>query len=275
MKIHSMSSFTVNGPLVTIVMPVYNGACYLDSAIRSILQQKYCDWELICIDDGSTDGSDAIIVRHAVTDSRIRHLSNGQNLGLPATLNRGFAEARGKLHSWTSDDNILRPNMIAKLVEKLEADPNTDIVYAGYSVIDDAENILRYIPPRPIEDRWYGNPVGAAFLYRQDVTKKLKGYDEALFGAEDYDYWMRAAHHFQMKPVDIDLYLYRRHERSLTDQRSDEIRQLVSRVLVRKLEHVDLNLLGKALASHPWTVLRASPQLTVDLVRAIWHRVQR
>ncbi|MEP2101985.1 MAG: glycosyltransferase family A protein [Parasphingorhabdus sp.] len=291
-----MSSFNNSDPIVTIVMPVYNGARYLDSAIRSILQQEYYDWELICIDDGSTDGSDAIIVGHAVADSRIRHLSNGQNLGLPATLNRGFAEARGKLHSWTSDDNILRPNMLVTLVEKLAAYPDVDIAYAGYSVIDDTENILRYVPPRPIEDRWYGNPVGAAFLYRRQVTEKLGGYDEALFGAEDYDYWMRAANHFQMMTVDADLYLYRRHERSLTDQRSDEIRQLVSCVLVRELEHVDdkslrakalvqrilsnwyhfdLGLLGKAFASHPATVVKASPQLTVDLARAIWHRIGR
>ncbi len=291
-----MPSNSSRDPLVTIVMPVYNGARYLDGAIRSVLQQEYCEWELICVDDGSTDGSDAIIVGHAVADSRIRHLSNGRNLGLPASLNRGFAEARGKLHSWTSDDNILRPNMLAELVERLERDPDIGVVYAGYSVIDDAENILRYIPPRPMEDRWYGNPVGAAFLYRQDVTEKLGGYDETLFGAEDYDYWMRAAHHFQMKPVDTDLYLYRRHERSLTDQRSEEIRKLVSSVLVRELEHVDdkalrakalvqrilsnwyhfdVNLLGKAFAYHPATVLKASPQLTVDLARAIWHRIGR
>ncbi|QTD56709.1 glycosyltransferase family 2 protein [Parasphingorhabdus cellanae] len=295
MKIQPVSSFSVSDPSITIVMPVYNGARYLDSAIRSVLQQRYSDWELICIDDGSTDGSDAIIMGHAMADQRIRHLSNGQNLGLPATLNRGFTEARGMFHSWTSDDNILRADMLVKLVEELENRPDVDMVYAGYSVIDDADNIMRYVAPPSMDKRWYGNPVGAAFLYRREVTEKLGGYDEQLFGAEDYDYWMRAAHYFEMMPLDVDLYLYRRHDRSLTDQRSKDIRQLVSKVLLRELEqvddkalranalvhrilsswyHFDVKLFGKALASHPPTVLKASPRLAIDLARAIWHRVR-
>lgn len=295
MEARSATSFAVNYPIVTIVMPIFNGENYLDSAIKSILAQDYSDWELICIDDASTDGSAAIIARHAQLDSRVIHLTNEQNLGLPATLNRGFAEAQGALHSWTSDDNILRPNMISTLVTKLEAEPQVDMVYAGYSVIDEAGDIQRYVAPPPIDQRWYGNPVGAAFLYRRQVTETLGGYDEQLFGAEDYDYWMRAARHFHMVPVETDLYLYRRHDRSLTDRRSKQIRQLVSKVLLRELKHVDdkalrakalvqrilsnwyhfdVKLFGKALVSHPPTVLKASPQLTVDLVRAIWHRVR-
>ncbi|WP_422343162.1 glycosyltransferase family 2 protein [Parasphingorhabdus sp.] len=295
MKTQPDSSFIAGNPTVTIVMPIYNGSRYLDSAIRSVLQQEYSDWELICVDDASTDESSTIIARHAAADPRVRHLSNDRNLGLPATLNRGFGEARGMLHSWTSDDNILRPNMLTELVQKLARKPDVDLVYAGYSVIDDDEKILRYVPPRPVEERWFGNVVGAAFLYRREVTEKLRGYDERLFGAEDYDYWMRAAHYFRMIPVEADLYLYRRHARSLTDQRSQQIRQLVTKVLMRELEQVndralrakamvhrilsdwyyfDVKLLGKALASHPWTVLKASPKLAVDLIRAIWHRIR-
>ncbi len=295
MEAESETSFTLNCPVVTIVMPIYNGEKYLDSAMQSVLRQDYSNWELICIDDASTDQSAAIINRHAQADPRVLHLTNERNLGLPATLNRGFTEAQGALHSWTSDDNILRPNMIATLVEKLETEPEADVVYAGYSVIDEEENILRYVAPPPIDQRWFGNPVGAAFLYRRQVTEKLGGYDEQLFGAEDYDYWMRAAHHYKMVPVDKDLYLYRRHERSLTDMRSKEIRQLVSKVLLRELKHVDDNalrakalverilsswhhfdiqLFGRALISHPPTVLKASPRLSVDLARAIWHRIR-
>lgn len=276
-------------------MPIYNGEKYLDGAIQSVLGQDLGDWELICVNDASTDRSDAIIARYAEADPRVRHLSNGRNLGLPASLNRGFAEARGALHSWTSDDNLLRPDMIARLVAELEAKPEVDLVYAGYSVIDESDNVMRYVSPRPMADRWFCNPVGAAFLYRRHVTEVLGGYNEQLFGAEDYDYWMRAARQFQMVPVEADLYLYRRHSGSLTDQRSREIGRLVSQVLLRELEHVDdkqlrakalvqrilsewyhfdVRLFGKALASHPWTVLKASPKLAADLARAIWHHIR-
>lgn len=275
-------------PAVSLVMPVYNGARYLESAMQSVLDQVYTDWELICVDDASTDDTGAILSRYSGIDPRVRHITNEKNLGLPATLNRGFNEASGNLHSWTSDDNILRPNMLSELVTALHDNREADLVYAGYSIIDEAGDIQRYVAPRPIEDRWYGNPVGASFLYRRSVTDALGGYDVNLFGAEDYDFWMRAARRFQMMPVQKDLYLYRRHGHSLTDQRSEEISRMVTGILLRELKYADddelrakalvqrilsdwnrfdLKLLAMAFKTHPTTVAKKFPRLAADFLR--------
>jgi glycosyltransferase involved in cell wall biosynthesis len=225
-------------PRVSMVMPVLNGASYLSAALDSVLAQDFEDFELICLNDGSSDATPDILADYAVRDRRVTHRNNPGNIGLPATLNAGFAMARGEYHSWTSHDNLLRPDMLSTLVEVLAADALVGVAYGGYSVIDSNGRILRYRSPRPAEDRWFGNPVGAAFLYRREVTELLGGYDESLFGAEDYDFWLRAARHFKLQPVDRDLYMYRRHDASLTNQKSMHIKDLVAQVIERELDGV-------------------------------------
>jgi glycosyltransferase involved in cell wall biosynthesis len=277
-------------PRVSMVMPVFNGARYLAAALDSILKQDFQDFELICLNDGSNDATPDILADYAIKDPRIAYRDNRGNIGLPATLNAGFATARGEYHSWTSHDNLLRADMLSALVEVLDADASVGVVYAGYSVIDGDGEMLRYHPPRPAEERWFGNPVGAAFLYRREVTEALGGYDESLFGAEDYDFWLRAARRFKLQPVDRDLYLYRRHDASLTSRKSMQIKDLVAEVMVRELGDVSdaelrakalLNLIltdngkfraslvGKAFAASPASVLSRLPALCYHLARVL------
>ncbi len=275
-------------PRVSMVMPVFNGAQYLRAALDSVLAQDFRDFELICLNDGSRDVTPDILAEYAARDARIVYRDNPRNIGLPASLNAGFAMARGEYHSWTSHDNLLRHDMLSMLVALLDADIALGVVYAGYSVIDSDGAILRYQPPRPAEDRWFGNPVGAAFLYRREVTEALGGYDESLFGAEDYDFWLRAARQFKLQPVDRDLYLYRRHDASLTNQKSMQIKDLVAKVILRELQNEAdgqlraaalLNLVltdnakfrgglvGKAFAANPKAALAKLPALGYHLAR--------
>jgi glycosyltransferase involved in cell wall biosynthesis len=283
-------------PSVSIVMPVYNGQTYLKSAINSVLQQSFSDFELICVDDGSTDRSPQILAQMAKRDSRIRVVTQEQNAGLPAALNRGFAEAIGQLHSWTSDDNMLRPHMLETLVRAMQDRQDSDIVYAGYTVIDAKGRFIRYQPPASPEERLFTNPVGAAFLYRSNVTRTLGGYDETLSGAEDYDFWLRAARHFTMTPIHQDLYLYRRHAASMTDTRMKRIKSLVARLILRETQLIGepelrarallvqlradtltfrCRLLQEAWKSHRLTVIRQLPQLAYHIARTIRHRFKR
>lgn len=269
-------------PRVSMVMPVFNGARYLAAALESVLAQDFQDFELICLNDGSNDATPEILAEYAAIDHRIAYRDNSGNLGLPATLNAGFAFATGDFHSWTSHDNLLRPDMLSTLVEVLDADMSVGVAYAGYSVIDSDSEILRYHAPRPAEARWFGNPVGAAFLYRREVTEALGGYDESLFGAEDYDFWLRAARAFKLQPIDRDLYLYRRHDASLTSQKSMQIKDLVEEVILRELRDMPdgklraealLNLVltdnvkfraglvGKAIEASPIMVMTKLPAL--------------
>ncbi len=238
-------------PRVSVVLPVHNGAAYLDASITSIREQTFGDFELICVDDGSTDDTPAILRRHAQEDRRIRIITNSPNKGLPGALNTGFAAARGALHTWTSDDNIARPHMLARLVAALDDHPEAAIAHADFSIIDAEGRITGFQKVGPAADLLLGNRIGAAYLYRADVTRALSGYDEALFGVEDYDFWLRAARRFRFVTLDEDLYLYRRHEASLTDRRAARIHRLGAQILRRELALVsDRRLRARALVEH-------------------------
>lgn len=266
----------IASPRVSVVLPVHNGAAFLEESIRSMLSQSYADFELICVDDGSTDQTPAILARYAAADRRVRVITNRPNKGLPGALNTGFAEARGSLHTWTSDDNIARPQMIERLVAALDAHPDAAIAHANYSVIDAQGRVIGFQRVGPPSEILFGNRIGAAFLYRAEVTQVLGGYDTALFGVEDYDFWLRAARNFRFITLDEDIYLYRRHGGSLTDQRALRIHRLVTQLILRELAEVrDADLRARILLEHGlasrldprlwmlWQACRASPALAL------------
>lgn len=252
-------------PRVSMVMPVHNGARWLSEAIDSILAQDYADFELILVDDASRDASPAIMAEAAQRDSRVRLLRLDTNVGLPAALNRGFAAARGDLHSWTSDDNLLRPQMLGRLVATLDAHVEADVVYADFTLIDEAGTDLGRSRVGPIDRLIYGNNVGACFMYRARVTEALGGYDTQLFGVEDYDFWLRAAQRFTFVALHEDLYIYRKHGGSLTSQRTEQIQALTAQIVERALPDMlpprnrSEILLGLA--------LRSRRRWRIDLVR--------
>ena len=120
---------------------------------------------------------------------------------LPAALNTGFAEARGEFFTWTSDDNLFRPLAFREMVAALGQDSTLDVVYCDYAFSDSNGRLTgarRVGLPRALV---YGNVVGACFLCRRNVHETLDGYDESLFLAEDYDFWLRCAASFAMLPT--------------------------------------------------------------------------
>lgn len=222
-------------PRVSMVMPVHNGARWLEEAIDSVLGQDFADFELILVDDASTDASPAIMAAAAARDPRVQLHRLESNEGLPAALNHGFTHARGEFHSWTSDDNLLRPSMLSRLVATLDADPAADIAHADFMLIDEEGRDLGISRVGPIDRLLYGNNVGACFLYRAQVTAVLGGYDPRYFGVEDYDFWLRAVGRFNFVTVREDLYRYRKHGDSLTSRRARRIQALTAEVVERAL----------------------------------------
>ena len=205
-------------PEISIVLPVYNGAKYLRESIDSCLAQTFRNWELIIVNDCSTDDSSAIAEEYAAMDERIRVLHNETNLKLPASLNAGFRQAKGEYLTWTSDDNHYLPNALQRMIDFLRDKPEYQMVCAAYERMGGV-----YIPLScsPL----YGNPVGACFLYTRKVYETIGEYDTTRFLAEDYDYWLRIGKHFQMGLIEEVLYYYRDHPHSLTATRQANIRR--------------------------------------------------
>lgn len=122
-------------PLISVIMPVYNSEEFLHLAVESVLQQTLNDWELLLIDDGSSDGSGILCDKYAEKDKRIR-VFHQQNCGITKTRNRGIAEAEGKYLTFIDNDDEFMPDILSKacsLAEEYEA----DVVKFGYHVEED------------------------------------------------------------------------------------------------------------------------------------------
>ena len=226
-------------PAISIVLPTHNGARFLRESIDSCLSQTYAAFELILIDDGSTDATPAILAEYAARDPRIRTFRNSENIRLPRSLNVGFSHAAGSYFTWTSDDNRFRPDALRTLAAILDARPELDVVYSGCSVIDDAGAVVARRHVSPIDRIGHVNCVGASFLYRRAVHEALNGFDVTRPLVEDYDFWLRAAGRFRFEPVNLDLYEYRLHQRSLSAQHDAAILAAHRLLLRERLPHMD------------------------------------
>lgn len=206
-------------PLVSIILPIYNGEKFMRMSIESCIAQTYQNWELIIVDDCSKDDTAKIAKEYEASDTRIHYYKNETNLRLPRNLNRGFSLAKGDYLTWTSDDNYYRPTAIEKMVKELEHSEN-EFVFTRYSIInEDDEELSQTVIPKDYRHAiWDDNFVGACFMYSRKVYETVGEYDPDLFLCEDYDYWLRIFAQFPVGYLDENLYAYRKHDRSLTAQ---------------------------------------------------------
>lgn len=225
--------------MVSIVLPVYNGEEYVSESISSILAQTYYDFELIIVNDASSDSTITIISKYAKKDNRIKIIENKTNLRLPKSLNVGFKQAKGEYFTWTSDDNIYEDNAIEEMVKVLEENKKIDVVYAQCVIIDKKGRKKRKGYASKIEEIYFKNCIQACFLYRATVDKVLNGYNEKTFLYEDYDFWLRAYESkFKFYFLSKILYRYRVHNKSLSFTKNKEISEFNISVLKKNLRRV-------------------------------------
>jgi glycosyltransferase involved in cell wall biosynthesis len=209
---------------ISIVLPVYNGERYLRESIDSVIDQTYPAWELLILDDCSTDGSAQIAKEYAKKDPRIHYYRNEHNLGLPRNLNKGFSLAKGEYLTWTSDDNRYRPHALERMISVLETDPETQFVFGACRIIDENGVEIEYISVSPSSPRWIvgSNSVGACFLYTRKAYETVGEYDPDLKLVEDFDYWQRICARFKAVGISEILYDYRFHPGALTSTMNQE-----------------------------------------------------
>ncbi|MFL5328630.1 MAG: glycosyltransferase [Gemmataceae bacterium] len=273
----SVTATDVSG-LVTVVLPVYNQANLLKESIQSVLSQTYQNFELIVVNDGSTDGVEAVLDQYA-RHPKVRLLTQ-KNQKLPKALSNAFEFARGEFWTWTSADNLMHPEQLARQVEFLRAHPEAGMVYADYLAIDDRGQPLRDVNFRPHNRRTPDCPeihvprtteslnhvqdnfIGACFMYRGWIGKLIGEYDPNL-GVEDYDYWMRLNSLFKIMHIGTDevLYQYRVHDNSLNG-RAAELKILDRVQALMQYEHDRY-----AFYRGPWTVF--ADEATLEWLRTI------
>jgi glycosyltransferase involved in cell wall biosynthesis len=254
-------------PLISIVLPTYNGSRYLREAIDSCLAQTYQNWELIVVDDCSTDSTPEIITEYTGRDRRIRSIRHEVNKKLPQALNTGHAAARGKYLTWTSDDNRYLPKALEEMARFLDEHSSVALVYTDCVLIDAHGQYLRDFPSQPPSRLAYIDTL-ACFLYRRSMYEALGGYDADLFLAEDYEYWLRAYRQFEFAQLHQVLYQYRWHNESLTKSANRlAIRTSAERALRRHLPYLRRSLPEDR--ARGWTVCAANAVRRRDLLQAL------
>ncbi len=213
-------------PLVSIVMSVYNGEKYLEEAIKSILSQSFGDFEFIIINDGSADGTGAILVRYQRLDDRIR-VFNQENQGLIASLNRGCRLAKGKYIARMDADDISLPSRFAKQVDFLEQHPEVGILGTQMEVINEADRTIDIyeVPCSHSMIAWtllFGRSFAhPSVMIRRSVIRKAGGYDPSFLHTEDYELWTRLVEFTRFANLSDSLFRYRTHTGAISRQHAD------------------------------------------------------
>lgn len=187
-------------PKISILLPTYREAPYIDVAINSVLHQYFQDWELIIIDDGLTNEAKNKIIGLIKGDPRIILISNPINLGIQKSLNKGLFLAKGiYIARIDDDDRWLSKSKLQRQISILDNNKECVLVGTGVIVIDENNNeLLRYLPPET--DRWIRQYiltkncfVHPSVLYRKDVVLQFGGYSEGedVKHLEDYDLWLK------------------------------------------------------------------------------------
>lgn len=225
--------------MISIVLPTYNGADYLEESIKSVVGQTLNDWELIIVDDCSTDKTPMIANFYSSEDSRIKVIHNETNKKLPASLNIGFSVAKGNFLTWTSDDNKYYPKALDTMKRYLEDNPSCPMVCADMEIIDNRGMTIGDFEKYSSVGMYYDNSVGACFMYRREVKDAVGNYDENGFGVEDYDYWLRILEKCgNIEYIDEKLYSYRVHGGSLTATRWKDIKYKLNILRTKRFEEI-------------------------------------
>ena len=246
--------FTMQNSDVTVLLPVYNGERFLRKAIESILNQTFSDFELLIIDDGSSDSTLNII--QSYSDPRIRLFQNNKNLGLIATLNKGLSLAKGKYIARMDADDISHPSRLAKQFAYLSRHPEVGVLGAAVQIIDDNENTsdkLRF-PTGHEVIRWhlcFSDPiVHPSVMIRRGFVNKVGGYNSDVLHTEDYDLWRRLSNVTRLNNLNDVLLFLRRHKNSIssmysTIQRKNSIR--ISHLMITSIltEKVPIDVLSR------------------------------
>lgn len=216
----------MSSPAISVLMAVYNGERHLPAAVESILGQTFDDFELVVVDDASTDRSRAIVESYG--DPRVRVLVNTENLGLTCSLNRGLAECRGRYVARQDADDLSAQNRLALQFGFLERHPEVALLASAYRRIDDddRDDGGRAVPLSTVGVRWRLLFLNAfthsSIVFRRRVVVELGGYDEGVSYAEDYELWSRVAERHEVAALPQELVSYRRSADSLTSARDQE-----------------------------------------------------
>jgi glycosyltransferase involved in cell wall biosynthesis len=210
---------TIQVPLVSIIMPVFNAGHYIEEAISSVLNQSLTNFELLIYDDASTDHTYSII--RTFSDERIIYEKMPENVGYVFLRNMGIANARGKYIAWMDADDVSMPTRFEEQVYFMESHPFIGICGTWYEFFGDKSGIVE-CPVSFDEIKYslfFGTPFGnpSVMMKKELIDKHGLRYDDECYATEDYDMFERASFCFELANIPKVLLKYRKHDTQVTN----------------------------------------------------------
>ncbi|OAP40044.1 glycosyl transferase [Sinorhizobium glycinis] len=266
-------------PLVSVLLPVYNGEPYLAAALESILRQDYEHLEIIAIDDGSTDRSLEVLERYREADRRI-FIRSRENRGLIATLNEGLALARGELVARMDADDVSYPSRLSRQVALFAEQPELALCGAGVDTLI-GDRIVRGKPSpiyRPgsmrILSMFFTIFIHSTVIYnRRVIPDDLLAYDKAYPHAEDFDLFRRIADRFPTMMIDEALVAYRLHEGSVTSKHQLQMRRTHLKIVAENLERNGLFADASALRAIGANVTKETIRVVGEFIVSLERKI--
>lgn len=186
------------GPKITVIVMIYNSSRHLAGCLESLLQQTFSDFEVLLVDDGSSDGSDTICRRYAAADARFRVLRFAENKGLSRCRAETLPEAQGEYVAILDSDDLAQPGRLEQEAALLDGDEEAVLAAGYYGTIDEAGEILPAVFRAPLTDaeiRWriaFGNCLGhSTVMFRKAAALECGGYSAAMLAGEDMEFYSR------------------------------------------------------------------------------------
>jgi len=208
-------------PQVSVIIPTFSRAEVLPIAIRSVLNQTFQDLEILIVDDGSSDTTQAVV--KSFDDDRIHYIRHPKPRGGAAARNTGIAHSRGEYVAFLDDDDEWYPHKLARQMEVMRrSEPEVAAVYSGYFVVERATGKIRgRMTPKfrgdLASELLRENPIGgtSCMLVRKDCLEKVGCFDEQLPSFQDYDLWIRISREFRFDYVEEPLLNYYLHPKKV------------------------------------------------------------
>jgi CMP-N-acetylneuraminic acid synthetase len=225
-------------PKITVYTTTFNYGRYLPQAIESVLRQTFPSWELLVLDDASTDDTARILQRYE-GHPKIRLVRNEINQGLIATANQALSLARGEYIVRLDADDFFDENALLVLSTTLDQKPDIGLVYPDYYHVDEKGDVVDLVRRKKLHEEvtLLDLPAhGAGTMVRKRCLEELNGYRDIVRCQDGYDLWIRFIDRFGVANVNLPLFYYRRHGNNLTENQTGllQARRLIKRSYVRE-----------------------------------------
>lgn len=210
-----MAKVRIQSPIISVIMPTYNAESTLAEAIESILAQEFRDFELIVVDDGSSDSTATILELYARSDARIVILTNVPNQGISHSRNRALTVARGDYVACLDSDDVAEPTRLEQQLAFMSKNPDCVLLGSDLTIIDEASAIVgRRVYPHTDQELRSALPrynpfAQPASMFRTELARKIGGFRDDLPLCEDYDFFFRLAEHGKVSNLAQPLTRYR------------------------------------------------------------------